>query len=559
MVAPPPMAADRLPPVPAPKGVAVVSPCTNSMSSRAQPRCSATSCDMVVARLCPWSPLPMRMRTLPPGSTRMVACSVAREAHAMPEGSTYELMPNPEVAALFSGLLLAPAEFVVVHHRRGLVQALPQRHVLVHHPGCGCVGKLVSSHRVAASQLERVEVQFAGHVVHHLLTSRGLRHPGPSIRRPADGVGVRRPAGKPIKRDAVRPGKKAGQVARRAAVPAHRVGADIFDMAQTTPKNASFGVQRHRHFEHLRPSLIGRGQILAAVLDPLDRPAQVSGGQHYAVLISGDHHLLAEPAADIAHAHMNVVVGDPEEIGEVGVVLVGVLRRHPGIEGVGERCPAGDDAARLHRRVGGPRLGERAGHDMGCRLEHRVELGRVGGRHRLGFVGVPFGVDQIYGVFQRRQRPDYWLLRLDVHLDQIGCIPCGIRAVGHHHRDGFADIADIPFSKSPQRRIGHLVADQRHKHRPSQPIQLRGGQHIEYPWLCLGRLGVDAPNQPSRHAAADEPGMQHARHPHVVDVGAPPGGEPPVFSTKNALSDEPSGAHGVIGPDSRRRPAEEST
>ena len=152
-------------------------------------------------------------------------------------------------------------------------------------------------------------------------------------------------------------------------------------------------------------------------------------------------------------------------------------------------------------------------------------------------------MDQFGCVVQCGLRSDHRYLRLDVHLNQIGRIPGGIGAIGHHHGDGLAHIADIPIGKSPQRRIGHLVADQRGKHRPGQPIQLCGGQDIDNARMGLGRLGIDAPNHSSSHTAADEPGMEHSRHSHVGDVGSPSGGEPPIFSAENALSDEPSGAH----------------
>ncbi len=85
--APAAMIAVREPPVPGPHGVNAVSPWMNTMSSIAQPRCSATIWAMVVSVLCPWLAVPMIRVTTPVGSIRTIAPSLAIEPPVC-DGST---------------------------------------------------------------------------------------------------------------------------------------------------------------------------------------------------------------------------------------------------------------------------------------------------------------------------------------------------------------------------------------------------------------------------------------------------------------------------------------
>ena len=84
----PPTTALRLPPVPAPKGAAAVSPWMSTTSSMSTPRWSATTWIIVVSRLWPWLPEPINTCTVPSGSTRTVATSEPITPYARPPRST---------------------------------------------------------------------------------------------------------------------------------------------------------------------------------------------------------------------------------------------------------------------------------------------------------------------------------------------------------------------------------------------------------------------------------------------------------------------------------------
>ena len=68
----------RLPPVPAPNGVMAVSPWIVATSFTSTPSASAVSCTTVVSRLFPVEPPATYTFTVPDGSMRIVAPSVAK-------------------------------------------------------------------------------------------------------------------------------------------------------------------------------------------------------------------------------------------------------------------------------------------------------------------------------------------------------------------------------------------------------------------------------------------------------------------------------------------------
>ena len=52
----------------------------------------------------------------------------------------------------------------------------------------------------------------------------------------------------------------------------------------------------------------GGHEVLAAVLDPLEGPAEVVAGQDDDLFVTGEVRLLTEAAADVAHLHADLVL-----------------------------------------------------------------------------------------------------------------------------------------------------------------------------------------------------------------------------------------------------------
>jgi hypothetical protein len=97
-------------------------------------------------------------------------------------------------------------------------------------------------------------------------------------------------------------------------------------------------------------------QVLPPVLDPLDRTAQLPGGQHHRRLLPEHEHLLAEATADVSGRDPDVRLGDAEIARHVVARLVDTLAGAGDVDLVASRLPVGHDAACLHRHTDVPVL-----------------------------------------------------------------------------------------------------------------------------------------------------------------------------------------------------------
>ena len=290
--------------------------------------------------------------------------------------------PEPEIAALLARGALLGAELVIADHRRRLLERLRGRDVLERDAARHGVRQLVALEHVAAPQLERVDAELARRDVHHLLAGAGLDLPRPAVRAAPARVRVdarRRP---PEVRDAVRAGEHHRGERRRAPGAHHRERAGVVDLVEARREHAAVVVDRHVDGDALEARGVRRDEVLAPVLDPLDRPAEVVGGEHDDLLVAAHVGLQPEPAAHVAHAHPHPVLGHAGDAGAHHAALVGHLGRDPHLEVGAVRVPARDHAPGLHRHLGLALLAERLGEDVRRVGERRVER-RVGLRRRL--------------------------------------------------------------------------------------------------------------------------------------------------------------------------------
>ena len=142
------------------------------------------------------------------------------------------------------------------------------------------------------------------------------------------------------------------------------------------PEDVAVGVERQAHRHPVVAGVLAGHQVLAAVLDPLHRPAEALAGEHDGQLLGDHEHLLAEPAADVAHHHPHAVLRQAEGPGRgsrgrraapwVEVCTTSSLRKPSQMR---------HHAAALHRHAQVAVLVERLGDDVGRRREDGVELG----------------------------------------------------------------------------------------------------------------------------------------------------------------------------------------
>ena len=130
---------------------------------------------------------------------------------------------------------------------------------------------------------------------------------------------------------------------------AHRVRADVAHVVGGDGLDDAVVVERDLHVRELVARVTGRQQVLAAVLDPLDRLAEEERREHDRALLAVHEHLLAEAAADVARGDVHVALGDLHVAGEEVLGLVHRLRRARDVELLATLAVRRHDAAGLHR------------------------------------------------------------------------------------------------------------------------------------------------------------------------------------------------------------------
>ena len=143
------------------------------------------------------------------------------------------------------------------------------------------------------------------------------------------------------------------------------------------------------------------------------------------------------------------------------------------------------------------------------------------------------GLHRVAGVAHRRQR-------LVVDLDRGRGVFGEMAAVGNHHGDGLADVADFVAgqrnlrARRPDRRIGHqhrdLAGGDARRH-------VVGGEHRVNAGHGARRGAVDLAEAGMGVRAPHERGVQHAGQVHVIDELAPPGEQRRVFEARDPCAE----------------------
>ena len=257
------------------------------------------------------------------------------------------------------------------------------------------------------------------------------------------------------------------------------------------------------------------GQVLAPVLDPLQRDAELARRPRQRHLLGAQDALVAEAAADIGRHHADLALVDAEAFGEAGADDVGLLRRGVHDELAEPRVPLRDHAApleRAHDLARGPQLPRDGvgGLGFGC-LEVRLH---VGDEEQVIAPGL---VHQRCAGLAAIEHVGHDGQRLEVELDRgrqiLGLRPRRRDAHGHE----LADVAHLARGEdrlgrgleARQRRVG---ADRQHAR------EVRGDED------AVAKLGRDADRLDARvcQRAAQERHLQHARQLDVADILAAP-------------------------------------
>ena len=193
-------------------------------------------------------------------------------------GEPDAVVPAVDVVAL-QGLLVAPADLL----QGALESDMEVAGIVLRGPFVGdersdVVGHLRRGHEIAAPQFRRIDAQVGrGHVEQALAKEIRFDPAGSAI-----GAGGRLVADVDVHvagevRDAVRARQELRAAGRGRSAGAARVGADVDDDVGTQPQDRAVAIACDLQVAADLARVVGRHQVLAAILDPLDRAVERPG------------------------------------------------------------------------------------------------------------------------------------------------------------------------------------------------------------------------------------------------------------------------------------------
>ena len=314
------------------------------------------------------------------------------------------------------------------------------------------VGHLLGRDQVAPPQLGAVELQLARHTVHHPLHCEGgLRIAGAADRGDRRLVGGGDRHVHRQRRHDVGAAHHGSRIVGNVDV-LQRISADVVDQRAAQPQHLAVG--RDRDID--RPVLVALlrriGEVLAPVLDPLDRAPKELGRGHDRDVLRIDAELGTEAATDIGRLDPQPRLLEIKERRERLEQIVRLLGRGPDCDRI-VGVQLGQNAAALDRMPGAAVLPEIFLKDMRGLLEggRRItEIDLVDGDD-IGLELAPHRRrvrrDRLAAVGNRRQR-------VIVDLDQCRRVLGDVAALGDHDGDGFTHVGDFAVG---ERERPHVV------------------------------------------------------------------------------------------------------
>ena len=381
------------------------------------------------------------------------------------------------------------------------------------------VGHLLGPDEIAAADLGAVKAHLARHPVEQSFHGEGrLRVAGAAHRRHRHLVGQRQPYVHPERRDLVKQGERFGGILRDVDA-ARGVGAVIVDDRTADAEDARLGVDGDLDLPVLVAFLGGGDEMLAPVLDPLDRASQQQGGHRHHGVLGIDHELGPEAAADLRRDHPHPALIPAEHLDQGAHGGMGHLGRAPQRQQIVHRVMDGDGAAAFDRMAAAAVLPDRLGEDMGGAGEGgidiavaHVELGEqiVRGASVRGGRAVGQG---IAAVGDRRQH-------IVIDADERHGVLGDVSRIGDNDGDRLTDMDGFVAA---ERRAAPVLLVARAGKTDDEPLGLEMGHQIvkgedgAHPGECCRRRLVDGADGGMAVGTAHEGGVQHARHGDVVD------------------------------------------
>ena len=262
-----------------------------------------------------------------------------------------------DVATLFQRFALFAAEALMVEDLDRLLEGVRGRDVVVGHAVGVEVRHLVAAEDIAAAQVDGVHVHLACGDVEKDFAREGFVLPRTAVGGKPRGVGEHRLVVEARLRHAIRPREEHADGGGGQHRVRRRIGADVIHEVDIGGEDVAFVVERHP-----RPAVdmarLARGhQVLAPVLDPLERERHLARGQQDAHVFAHRDDLLAEAAAGVAHDDAHAVRRDAQQPSRERTQFVRCLGGRPYRQFLRRRLPTrppcrASPSAPAHRSVG---------------------------------------------------------------------------------------------------------------------------------------------------------------------------------------------------------------
>ncbi len=298
-------------------------------------------------------------------------------------------------------------------------------------------------------------------------------------------------------------------------------------------ENATLAIDGRANAMALLARMIGRNEMLAPILDPLDRsfePQRAQANEHvFGIELAPN----AEPAADMAFVEMHRRRRAAEHPGDLVAVPVRHLGSAMQLQYVARGIVACNGAAGFHRHSGmaadrqlelNHRMrGLECALDIAIALAHHSRLGRAARKY---FRRLLFSAEDGEKL-------------LDLHFDKVGSVFRHVLILGKDKRQRLADIAHAILRKHGL-AIGLQSLDGREANIDRRNIRhIVGGPDRVHAGQCAGLGGIDRKDTAVRAGRADDAHMQLLRETHVRRKAAAPRHQRRILEARNGAADEP--------------------
>ncbi len=301
-------------------------------------------------------------------------------------------------------------------------------------------------------------------------------------------------------------------------------------------EDVSLGIDGDGHLPMLIALLRRREEMLAPILLPRHRAAELHRGGRNDRFLGVERRLGAEAAADMGRDDADRFEVAFEQIGKRGAAKVRGLRRRPHRQHVGAGVVAREHGAAFERHgaaaMEAKLLLEHVCRARECRVDLAVAHGNDGGNvgREVAVGRRSTGARGIAAVADRRQ--DF-----EIDVDRGGGVLREIAVVRDRHGDGLADVADFAAcqcelrARRLDRWIGHQHRNLAARHARRQIIR---GQHRMDARHRPRRRRVDRADCGVGVRAAHEASVQRASEPDVVDEAPASDQQGRIFEARDA-------------------------